>query len=139
MKGIVFVACLLALTHAGNTLRAYDGLEVGESCDQKPEFIVSNFTLNPSQPVAGQSLQISITGTFAKSASVGQINTGLRLNGNNWTNQQYNVDQAFSQWQTQTFSYNINIPQSGSYLLQVYVNRKGNQDYIACWQTSFSC
>ena len=137
MKKILLLACFLVISHANLRFENEWALEIGQSCSQNPIYVISSFTVTPT-PTAGATVTIAMSGTFSQSEAVGNIQTGLKLN-NQWRYQQDNINESYVAGQSVNFSYSITIPQaSGNYLAQVTVNEASQQNYLSCWQFTFS-
>lgn len=110
---------------------------IGQSCQNKPNFNVTSFTVNPWPIVLNQNYTFTMTGFFTHKELLDQLTVGVQK-GLSWTYTYFTLNQNYADKANATFSYQMPGPTSkASYTNQITLHRP---DYttFACWQFSYT-
>lgn len=138
MKVFFFFLIFFALSSSNLVLNDPLGQEVGETCSQNPNYLISSFDVSPYPPGIGVTFSIVMQGTFNAAESIGNIQVGLQVN-QRWYYNYASVYKDFQQGQNATLRADATVPTTrGNWLGQVTVHKKNSQEYVSCWQFNFS-
>ena len=132
MKGIYFILALAVICAAD-----LDSLAIGQSCNTKSTFVVTNFDLNPYPPTAGVQMTVNMAGAFGQDQYIADIAIRTSYNKGGYVYKYVDIAQKFVYGQIYTFNFPITTGNAvGLYDVQVLLESKQGTA-ISCWEFTY--
>ena len=132
MKGAYFVLVLAVICAAD-----LNPLAIGQSCNTKSTFVVTNFVINPYPPTTGIQMTVNMSGTFGQDQYIADIAIRTSYNKGAYVYKYVDIAQKFNYGQIYTFSFPMTAGNSaGLYDVQVLLESKQGSA-ISCWEFSY--
>ena len=110
---------------------------IGQTCDSKSTFMISNFESTPWPASAGVQLTISMAGTFKREDYISDILIKTSFNKGAWTYKYIDINQKFYYGQIYTFTFPVLAGTlNGEYRVQALLEQKQGSG-ISCWEFSY--
>jgi hypothetical protein len=132
MKGVLLFSLLFAAVCASPSV-----IGMGNTCDDKSEFVTTNFTISPFPPTAGEVYNVEMDGTFRIALYVANVAVRTSYNGGKYTYKYFDVDQKFAAGQDNAFKFSLTAGNgSGLYTCQVFLEEKQGHGF-SCWEYTY--
>jgi hypothetical protein len=135
MKGMIVVACLVALTMASPSLQT----QAGKLCSGGSGFTVTSFDVNPWPLTKNVGVVANMTGTFSSAQTVTGLYLNALVNGVLPFNDVVPASGTYAAGQTASFIQKAHVPSiapSGSYVVKVGLVNNQNA-HLNCWEIDF--